>query len=114
MPYVISAETKIYPQRHARPFAQADLKLVETQRDMLTGLIEMHLSLSAGAHQRRSSAYLTIVSVDLHAAHLPGRYMGHEFRSCESSPWNMPELKSPITAIPYRCWLHGRCRNLAG
>ncbi|TIP73621.1 MAG: magnesium/cobalt transporter CorA [Mesorhizobium sp.] len=68
------------------------IELVETQRDMLTGLIEMHLSLS----QARTSdviSYLTIVSVIFIPLTFLVGVWGMNFDP-EASPWNMPELKA--------------------
>ncbi|TIL22091.1 MAG: magnesium and cobalt transport protein CorA, partial [Mesorhizobium sp.] len=68
------------------------IELVETQRDMLTSLIEMHLSLS----QARTSdviSYLTIVSVIFIPLTFLAGVWGMNFDP-EASPWNMPELKA--------------------
>ncbi|TIU99832.1 MAG: magnesium/cobalt transporter CorA [Mesorhizobium sp.] len=68
------------------------IELVETQRDMLTGLIEMHVSLS----QARTSdviSYLTIVSVIFIPLTFLAGVWGMNFDP-ETSPWNMPELKA--------------------
>jgi magnesium transporter len=68
------------------------IALVETQRDMLTGLIEMHLSLS----QARTSdviSVLTIVSAIFISLTFIVGVGGMNFDP-ESSPWNMPELKA--------------------
>ena len=60
VPYV-KAETKIF-FNDTLDHALRLIELVETQRDMLTGLIEMHLSLSQ-ARTNDVISYLTIVSV---------------------------------------------------
>jgi magnesium transporter len=68
------------------------IELVETQRDMLTGLIEMQLSLSQ-ARTNEIISFLTIVS----AIFIPLTFLvgvwGMNFDPA-SSPWNMPELES--------------------
>jgi magnesium transporter len=68
------------------------IELVETQRDTMTGLIEMHLSLSQ-ARTNEIISVLTIVS----AIFIPLTFIvgvwGMNFDP-DSSPWNMPELKS--------------------
>jgi magnesium transporter len=65
--------------------------MVETQRDMLTGLIDMHLSLSQ-ARINEIISFLTIVS----AIFIPLTFIvgvwGMNFDPA-SSPWNMPELE---------------------
>ena len=60
VPYV-KAETKIF-LNDTLDHSLRLIELVETQRDMLTGLIEMHLSLSQ-ARTNDVISYLTIVSV---------------------------------------------------
>ena len=68
------------------------IELVETQRDMLSGLIEMHLSLSQ-ARTNEIISFLTIVS----AIFIPLTFIvgvwGMNFDP-RASPWNMPELEA--------------------
>lgn len=59
---------------------------------MLTGLIEMHLSLSQ-ARTNDVISYLTIVSVIFMPLTFLVGVWGMNFDP-ESSPWNMPELKA--------------------
>jgi len=87
----IRAETKVY-FNDTLDHTISLIELVETQRDMLTGLIDMHLSLS----QQRTNeiiSFLTIVS----AIFIPLTFLvgvwGMNFDP-NSSPWNMPELES--------------------
>ena len=74
--------------------------MVETQRDMLTGLIDMHLSLSQ-ARINEIISFLTIVS----AIFIPLTFLvgiwGMNFDPA-SSPWNMPELHWATMAIRRR------------
>ena len=86
------------------------IEMVETERDMLTGLIDMHLSLSQ-ARTNDVISFLTIVSVDLHPADLPRRHLGHEFRSRRRSPWNMPELKAYYGYPAALLFMAGRLRS---
>ena len=86
-----SAETKVY-LNDTLDHSMRLIEMVESQRDMLTGLIDMHLSLSQ-ARTNEIISFLTIVSVDLHSSDLFRRHLGHEFRS-GASPWNMPELNA--------------------
>ncbi|QKC80260.1 magnesium/cobalt transporter CorA [Mesorhizobium sp. NZP2077] len=90
VPYV-KAETKIF-FNDTLDHALRLIELVENQRDMLTGLIEMHLSLSQ-ARTNDVISYLTIVSVIFMPLTFLVGVWGMNFDP-ESSPWNMPELKS--------------------
>ncbi|MBX3577204.1 MAG: magnesium/cobalt transporter CorA [Rhizobiaceae bacterium] len=87
----IRAETKVF-LNDTLDHAIRLIELVETQRDMLTGLIEMHLSLSQ-ARTNDIISLLTIVS----AIFIPLTFLvgvwGMNFDPA-SSPWNMPELSS--------------------
>ncbi|CAN7310344.1 magnesium/cobalt transporter CorA [Mesorhizobium sp. LjNodule214] len=90
VPYV-KAETKIF-LNDTLDHSLRLIELVETQRDMLTGLIEMHLSLSQ-ARTNEVIGYLTIVSgVFMPLTFLVGVW-GMNFDP-ETSPWNMPELRA--------------------
>ena len=89
-PY-LQAETKIFLNDtiyHAIRLIQ----MVETERDVMTGLVEMHLSLSQ-ARTNEVISLLTIVS----AIFIPLTFLvgvwGMNFDP-EASPWNMPELRS--------------------
>jgi magnesium transporter len=90
VPYV-KAETKIF-FNDTLDHALRLIELVENQRDMLTGLIEMHLSLSQ-ARTNDVISYLTIVSVIFMPLTFLVGIWGMNFDP-ESSPWNMPELKA--------------------
>ena len=87
----VKAETKIF-LNDTLDHALRLIEQVETQRDMTTGLIEMHLSLSQ-ARTNEVISLLTIVS----AIFIPLTFLvgvwGMNFDPA-SSPWNMPELHS--------------------
>jgi magnesium transporter len=68
------------------------IELVETQRDMLSGLIDMHLSML----QVRANdviGLLTIVSVIFIPLTFLAGVWGMNFDP-DTSPWNMPELRA--------------------
>ncbi|RWM40046.1 magnesium/cobalt transporter CorA [Mesorhizobium sp.] len=90
VPYV-KAETKIF-FNDTLDHSLRLIELVENQRDMLTGLIEMHLSLTQ-ARTNDVISYLTIVSVVFMPLTFLVGVWGMNFEP-ESSPWNMPELKA--------------------
>jgi magnesium transporter len=85
----VKAETKVF-LNDTLDHAIRLIELVETQRDAMTGLIEMHLSLSQ-ARTNDVISLLTIVS----AIFIPLTFLvgvwGMNFDS-DASPWNMPEL----------------------
>ncbi|RWG59247.1 MAG: magnesium/cobalt transporter CorA [Mesorhizobium sp.] len=87
----VKAETKIF-FNDTLDHALRLIELVETQRDMLTGLIEMHLSLTQ-ARTNDVISYLTIVSVIFMPLTFLVGVWGMNFDP-DSSPWNMPELKA--------------------
>ncbi|RVC72348.1 magnesium and cobalt transport protein CorA, partial [Mesorhizobium sp. M2A.F.Ca.ET.046.02.1.1] len=87
----VKAETKIF-FNDTLDHSLRLIELVENQRDMLTGLIEMHLSLSQ-ARTNDVISYLTIVSVIFMPLTFLVGVWGMNFDP-ESSPWNMPELKA--------------------
>ncbi|WP_245415873.1 magnesium/cobalt transporter CorA [Mesorhizobium denitrificans] len=88
---VITPETKIY-LNDTYDHAISQLEAVESARDMLTGLIEMHLSLSQ-ARTNDVISFLTIVSaVFIPLTFLAGIW-GMNFDP-DKSPFNMPELES--------------------
>jgi len=89
----VRAETRVYLNRSEElDHSLSLIEMVETQRDMLTGLIDMHLSLSQ-ARTNEIISVLTIVS----AIFIPLTFLvgvwGMNFDPV-SSPWNMPELLS--------------------
>jgi magnesium transporter len=87
----VKAETKIF-LNDTLDHALRLIELVETQREMLTGLMEMHLSLSQ-ARTNDVISYLTIVSVIFMPLTFLVGIWGMNFDP-NSSPWNMPELKA--------------------
>ena len=87
----VKAETKIF-FNDTLDHSLRLIELVENQRDMLTGLIEMHLSLTQ-ARTNEVISYLTIVSVIFMPLTFLVGVWGMNFEP-ESSPWNMPELKT--------------------
>lgn len=87
----IRAETRLF-LNDTLDHAIRLIELVETQRDMLTGLIEMHLSLSQ-ARTNDIISFLTIVSVIFIPLTFLAGIWGMNFNP-DSSPWNMPELNA--------------------
>lgn len=87
----VKAETKIF-FNDTLDHSLRLIELVENQRDMLTGLIEMHVSLTQ-ARTNDVISYLTIVSVIFMPLTFLVGVWGMNFDP-ESSPWNMPELKA--------------------
>ncbi|TKB14702.1 MAG: magnesium/cobalt transporter CorA [Mesorhizobium sp.] len=87
----VTAETKIF-FNDTLDHSLRLIELVENQRDMLTGLIEMHLSLTQ-ARTNDVISYLTIVSVIFMPLTFLVGVWGMNFEP-ESSPLNMPELKA--------------------
>ncbi|MBN9241310.1 MAG: magnesium/cobalt transporter CorA [Mesorhizobium sp.] len=87
----VSADTKVF-FNDTLDHAMRLIQMVETERDTLSGLIEMHLSLSQ-ARTNDVISLLTIVS----AIFIPLTFLvgvwGMNF-SPDASPWNMPELRS--------------------
>ena len=87
----VKAETKVF-FNDTLDHAMRLIELVETQRDTLTGLIEMHLSL-AQARTNDVISLLTIVStIFIPLTFLVGVW-GMNFDP-DTSPWNMPELRA--------------------
>jgi magnesium transporter len=86
----VRPETKVY-LNDTLDHSISLIEMVETQRDMLTGLIDMHLSLSQ-ARINEIISFLTIVS----AIFIPLTFIvgvwGMNFDPA-ASPWNMPELE---------------------
>ena len=106
------AETKVY-LNDTLDHSISLIELVETQRDMLTGLIEMHLSLSQ-ARTNEIISFLTIVS----AIFIPLTFLvgvwGMNFDPT-SSPWNMPELRGllRLSGWPSSSWRWSRSSLVA-
>ncbi len=68
------------------------IDLVDSQRDMLTGLIEMHLSMSQ-AKTNDIISFLTIISAIFIPLTFLAGIWGMNFDP-QVSPWNMPELEA--------------------
>ena len=106
----VRAETKVY-LNDTLDHSISLIEMVETQRDMLTGLIEMHLSLIQ-ARTNEIISFLTIVS----AIFIPLTFIvgvwGMNFDPA-SSPWNMPELRG-LLWISDGARLHGGWSPFAG
>ena len=90
VPYV-APETKIF-LNDTLDHTMRLIELVETQRDTVTGLMEMHLSLSQ-ARTNDVIGYLTIVSVIFMPLTFLVGVWGMNFDP-DTSPWNMPELRA--------------------
>jgi magnesium transporter len=89
--HYVKPETKLY----LNDTLDHSLRLIETaesQRDMLTGLIDMHLSLSQ-ARTNDVISFLTIVSAIFIPLTFLAGIWGMNF-SPDASPWNMPELNA--------------------
>lgn len=87
----VTAETKIF-LNDTMDHAMRLIELVETQRDTITALMEMHLSLSQ-ARTNDVISYLTIVSVIFMPLTFLVGVWGMNFDP-DTSPWNMPELRA--------------------
>lgn len=85
----LQQETKIY-LNDTLDHSIRLIELVESQRDGLTGLIEMHISLSQ-ARLNEVISFLTIVSVMFIPLTFLAGIWGMNFDP-SVSPWNMPEL----------------------
>lgn len=88
---LIQPETKVY-FNDTLDHSIRLIEIVEAQRDMLTGLIDMHLSLSQ-ARTGDVVGLLTIVSVIFIPLTFLAGIWGMNFDPA-TSPWNMPELLS--------------------
>jgi magnesium transporter len=87
----VTRETKVF-LNDTLDHAMRLIELVESQRDTLSGLIEMHLSLSQ-ARTNDVISLLTIVStIFIPLTFLVGVW-GMNFDP-DVSPWNMPELRA--------------------
>ena len=98
------AETKLY-FNDTLDHSISLIEMVETQRDMLIGLIEMHLSLPRRA-PTRSSRFLTIVSAIFIPLTFVAGIWGMNFDPA-TSPWNMPELEA-YYGYPAALWASWR------
>jgi magnesium transporter len=88
----VHAETKVFLSDTLDHCVRL-IDMVETDRDMLTGLIDMHLSLGQ-ARTNDVIGFLTIVSsIFIPLTFLAGIW-GMNFDPA-ASPWNMPELTMP-------------------
>jgi magnesium transporter len=87
----VAPETKIF-LNDTLDHTMRLIELVETQRDTVTGLMEMHLSLSQ-ARTNDIIGYLTIVSVIFMPLTFLVGVWGMNFDP-DTSPWNMPELRA--------------------
>lgn len=87
----VHADTKIF-LNDTLDHSMRLIELIETQRDTITGLMEMHLSLSQ-ARTNDIIGYLTIVSVIFMPLTFLVGVWGMNFDP-DTSPWNMPELRS--------------------
>jgi magnesium transporter len=87
----IHPETKVY-LNDTHDHSVRLIEVVEMHRDMLTGLIEMHLSLS----QARTNDVISVLTI-VSAIFIPLTFLagiwGMNFEP-DASPWNMPELLS--------------------
>jgi magnesium transporter len=90
-PRLVADETKLY-LNDTYDHAVRLIEMVETFRDTLTGLIELHLSLQQ-ARTNEVVNLLTIVSTIFIPLTFLAGIWGMNFDP-ESSPWNMPELSA--------------------
>ena len=90
VPFVLK-ETKVF-LNDTLDHCMRLIEIGETNRDMLTGLIDMHLSLSQ-ARTNDIISFLTIVSAIFIPLTFLAGIWGMNFDP-EKSPWNMPELLS--------------------
>lgn len=88
---LIAPETKIY-LNDTLDHTTTLIDLVDGQRDMLTGLIDMHLSMSQ-ARTNDIISFLTIVSAIFIPLTFLAGIWGMNFDP-HASPWNMPELEA--------------------
>ena len=87
----VTAETRIY-LKDTLDHTTRLLDTVEMNRDVLTGLLDMHLSLT----QVRTSEVINVLTI-VSAIFIPLTFLvgvwGMNFDP-DSSPWNMPELRA--------------------
>jgi magnesium transporter len=88
---IVRQETRVYLNDTLDHVVRL-IEIVETQRDTLTGLIDMHLSLLQ-ARTNDVVSFLTIVSVIFIPLTFLAGIWGMNFDP-DASPWNMPELLS--------------------
>lgn len=88
---IVAADTKTF-LNDTLDHATSLIEMVESQRDMLTGLIELHLALSQ-ARTNDIISFLTIVSAIFIPLTFLAGIWGMNFDP-QSSPWNMPELEA--------------------
>ena len=88
---IVRQETRVYLNDTLDHVVRL-IDMVETQRDTLTGLIDMHLSLLQ-ARTNDVVSFLTIVSVIFIPLTFLAGIWGMNFDP-DASPWNMPELLS--------------------
>ncbi|CAG0976633.1 MAG: magnesium/cobalt transporter CorA [Rhizobiaceae bacterium] len=88
---IVRQETRVYINDTLDHVVRL-IEMVETQRDTLTGLIDMHLSLLQ-ARTNDVVSFLTIVSVIFIPLTFLAGIWGMNFDP-DASPWNMPELLS--------------------
>ena len=88
---IVRQETKLYLNDTLDHVVRL-IEMVETQRETLTGLIDMHLSLLQ-ARTNDVVSFLTIVSVIFIPLTFLAGIWGMNFDP-DASPWNMPELLS--------------------
>ena len=88
--YYIQQDTKVF-FNDTLDHAERLIELVETQREMLMGLIDIHLSMS----QRRTADIISVLTI-VSAIFIPLTFLagiwGMNFDPM-ASPWNMPELE---------------------
>jgi len=89
-PY-IHAETKVF-LNDTLDHAIRLIQMVETERDTITGLIELHLSLLQGRTNDIISLLTIVSAIFIPLTFLVGVW-GMNFDP-ETSPWNMPELRA--------------------
>ena len=87
----VTPETKVY-LNDTLDHATSLIEIVETHRDVLTGLIDMHLSLGQARTSDVISVLTIVTSIFIPLTFLAGIW-GMNFDP-DSSPWNMPELRA--------------------
>jgi magnesium transporter len=94
----IAESTKLF-LRDAADHAQHLLELIDSQRDDVAALMDLHLSLAGQRNHEAMKVLAIIATIFMPLSFLAGVY-GMNF-SPDSSPWNMPELRSrfgyPVT-----------------
>jgi magnesium transporter len=89
-PY-LSAETKVY-MRDTLDHVAGQIEITETERETVTSLIEMHMSMA----QARTNEVINLLTI-ISAIFIPLTFLagvwGMNFDP-DASPWNMPELRA--------------------